>query len=151
VSEHRVSVAWDRNTEDFQYETYSRDHTWTFESGIEMAASAAPLFRGNADHIDPEESFVASLASCHMLTFLAIAARKKWTVDRYVDTAIGTLDKNEDGRLAMTRVVLRPRIAFSGAVIPSPEDIDRTHQSAHRNCFIANSVKTEVVVDWQQD
>jgi len=150
VSEHRVAIAWRRTSGDFEYETYSRDHTWTFENGVEVEASAAPLFRGDAARIDPEEAFVASLSSCHMLTLLAIAARKGWTVDEYRDAAIGKLEKNEEGRLAMTHVTLRPHIEFSGDSIPSEEEIDRLHESAHRGCFIANSVRTHVEVAWRE-
>lgn len=147
MSEHRVAVEWKRETTDFEYETYSRNHTWEFEGGTRVQASAAPEFRGDAQRVDPEESFVASLSSCHMLTFLAIAARKRWTVDRYTDHARGTLEKDESGRLSMTRVHLAPRIIFSGDRVPTAEDIERVHDSAHRACFIANSVRTKIDID----
>jgi organic hydroperoxide reductase OsmC/OhrA len=96
--------------------------------------------------VNPEEAFVTSVSSCHMLTFLAICAKKKLVVDRYEDAATGILEKNGEGRLAMTRIVLRPRITFAGED-PSSEVIERLHESSHRNCFIANSVRTEVTVE----
>jgi len=147
MSLHRVDLKGSRQTADFEYETYSRDHTWAFENGVVVDASAAPQFRGNADRVDPEECFVASISSCHMLTFLAIAARKRWTVDRYEDHAVGVLEKNSEGRLAMTTVTLKPRIEFSGDRRPTAEEIASAHEGAHHACFIANSVKTEVRVE----
>ena len=110
-----------------------------------MPGSAAPAFKGSAERVDPEEAFVAALSSCHMLTFLAIAAKKRLVVDDYVDSAVGYLEKNEDGKLAMTRVVLRPAIQFADP--PSAETIEKMHHKAHENCFIALSVKTEVTVE----
>jgi len=147
MSEHRVTVSWDRGDTDFTYETYGRDHTWTFEGGSTIAASAAPSYQGNADLVDPEEAFVASLSSCHMLTLLALAAKKQLTVERYTDRAIGFLEKNDEGMLAITRVVLRPEIQFGGERQPSPAELAAIHEKAHRHCFIANSVKTEVTIE----
>ena len=147
MSLHHVGLKWARRTEDFVYETYSRDHTWTFDNGVVVEASAAPGFSGNEARIDPEESFVASLSSCHMLTFLAIAARKRWTVDRYEDDAVGVLEKNAEGRLAVTTVTLKPRIEFSGEKHPTPEEVATVHEKAHKACFVANSVKTEVKIE----
>jgi len=146
VSEHRASIFWNRGGVDFDYESYSRDHTWRFEGGIEVAASAAPDFLGTPERVDPEESFVASLASCDMLTFLAVAARKRLVVDRYEDAATGFLEKNADGKLAITRVLLEPRVSFGGTKIPSASEITRLHETAHEHCFIANSVRTQIVV-----
>lgn len=145
MSEHKATITWARGPSPFAYESYPRDHTWTFEGGIQVAASAAPAFLGNAALVDPEEGFVASVASCHMLTFLALAARKRLVVDGYDDDACGFLEKNAEGKLAITRVVLRPRIRFGGSQ-PSAADVARLHELAHENCFIANSVRTEIVV-----
>jgi len=145
VSEHRVQLSWERGGVDFRYETYPRDHRWRFAGGVEVPASAAPDFRGDAKRVDPEAAFVAALSSCHMLTFLAIASRKRLVVDSYENDAIGYLEKNEAGKLAMTRVVLRPRVAFAGAA-PSAETVADLHERAHRECFIANSVRTDVSV-----
>jgi len=146
MSEHRVRVAWERGGIDFGYESYPRDHEWSFEGGVRVPASAAPAFRGNASRVDPEAAFAAALSSCHMLTFLALASRKRLVVDRYEDDAVGFLEKNEAGKLAMTRVVLRPRIAFAGTA-PSPEVLADLHERAHRECFIANSVLTRVEIE----
>jgi organic hydroperoxide reductase OsmC/OhrA len=147
MSEHRATVAWERGGRDFAYETYSRDHTWAFEGGANVSASAAPGYRGNPDLVDPEEALVASLSSCHMLTFLALAAKKRFVVDRYTDNVTGYLEKNEDGRLAVTRVELRPEIVFAGEKQPSPQELSEIHERAHDLCFVANSVKTAVSVE----
>jgi organic hydroperoxide reductase OsmC/OhrA len=146
VSEHHATVSWQRTTEDFSYESYDRDHSWSFEGGVEVAASAAPDFLGSAERVDPEQAFVASLSSCHMLTFLAIASRRRLVVERYVDRAVGTMEKNADGKLAITRVALRPDIEFSGEG-PSAERLAKMHELSHRECFIANSVSSEIVVE----
>ena len=147
MSEYRCRIVWSRNGHDFGYETYSRDHAWHFESGVEMPASAAPSFFGNVDRVDPEEGLVAALSSCHMLTFLAIAARKRLVVESYEDHAAGVMEKNEDGKLAITRVALRPRIEWGGDQTPDAEAVDKMHHQAHEHCFIANSVRTKVVVE----
>jgi organic hydroperoxide reductase OsmC/OhrA len=149
MSEHQATIDWRRETPDFTPETYNRDHDWTFDAGVTVRASANPSYRGSAGCIDPEEAFVASLASCHMLTFLALAARRRYVVDRYVDQAVGVLGKDAAGAMAMTRVVLRPEVHFSGTTTPCPEELQQIHQQAHHACFIANSVKTEVVVEPQ--
>ena len=146
MSEHRAELSWRRGDVQFTYETYSRDHTWVFDNGAEVAASAAPGYRGSPGRIDPEEAFVASIASCHMLTFLAIAARKRFSVRSYRDAAVGHLEKNEAGRLAVTRVELRPRIEFDGDP-PDAATLAEMHESSHEHCFIASSVRTSITVD----
>ena len=146
MSEHKATISWSRGEREFSYDAYSRDHTWRFDSGVEVGGSAAPAYLGNPKLVDPEEAFVASAASCHMLTFLAIAARKRWIVDRYEDAATGYMEKNAEGRLAITRVVLRPNIRFGGPRAPSAQEIEQVHHQAHENCFIANSVRSEIVV-----
>lgn len=146
MSQHTAAIRWYRNTRSFAYEDYDRRHTWNFDSGTEVAASAAPDFLGNPECVDPEEALVASLSSCHMLTFLAIASKKKLVVDRYEDSASGVLEKNAEGVLAITRVTLRPRIVFSGERQPSSEEISKIHKKSHEACFIANSVKTEITI-----
>jgi organic hydroperoxide reductase OsmC/OhrA len=147
MSEHYATIDWMRETPDFAYETYNRDHDWTFDAGVTVRASANPAYLGSASGVDPEEAFVASLSSCHMLTFLAIAARKRYVLDEYHDEAVGVLEKDAAGRLAITKVTLRPQVTFSGEKTPSPEEIRQLHDQAHHACFIANSVKTEVVVE----
>jgi organic hydroperoxide reductase OsmC/OhrA len=148
MSEYRAAIRWTRESSDFSYDSYDRNHGWKFGSGVEVAASAAPEFRGDPERVNPEEAFVAAIAGCHMLTFLAIAARKRLVVDSYTDKATGYMEKNAAGKLAITRVVLRPQIEFSGAS-PSGEELDRIHEQAHDHCFIANSVLTSVRVEME--
>jgi organic hydroperoxide reductase OsmC/OhrA len=147
MSEHHARIEWKRETPDFAYETYNRDHDWTFDAGVTVRASAAPAYKGNESCVDPEEAFVASLSGCHMLTFLAIAAKKKYVVDAYHDQAVGILAKDAAGNLAITKVKLHPEVHFGGEKNPTPEELTRLHDQAHHACFIANSVKTEVVVE----
>ena len=149
MSEHTATIEWRRETPDFAYETYNRDHDWSFDAGITVRASAAPAYLGSESRVDPEEAFVASLSSCHMLTFLALAAKKRYVVDSYSDLAVGVLGKDSAGNLAMTRVTLRPRVVFSGDKVPGPEELRQLHDRAHHACFIANSVKTEIAVEPQ--
>jgi organic hydroperoxide reductase OsmC/OhrA len=134
-----------RNGEEFTPKTYSRDHVWKFEGGSEVPASAAPEYFGNPELVDPERAFVASVSSCHMLTFLALAARDGFVVDHYEIDAVGFLERNGERKMAMTRVVLRPTIRWGGEA-PSPEQLDSLHQKAHKHCFIANSVTTVIEV-----
>lgn len=146
MSEHRAVIDWRRVTDGFAYDDYNREHTWTFDGGIAVAASAAPKFLGKPENVDPEEAFVAAVSSCHLLTFLAITARKRYTVDSYKDTAVGFMTPNEHGKPWVSRVELRPEITFSGDRQPTPEIIEKIHDLSHHECFIANSVRTEIVV-----
>jgi organic hydroperoxide reductase OsmC/OhrA len=147
MSEHVVDVSWTRGEHEFTYENYSRDHEWRFDGGVTVPGSANPAYLGtDSGTVDPEEAFVAALSSCHMLTFLAIAAKKRLVVDSYVDHAVGVMAKNEAGRMAVTRVTLHPEIVFAGEA-PDEAALDRLHHRSHRECFIANSVTTEVVVE----
>src|SRR5438093_6653166 len=143
MSEHRATVEWQRSGE-FRYETYSRAHTLRFD-GISVPGNAAPAnipsTVSKQSGVDPEQAFIAALSSCHMLWFLHLACQKKWVVDRYVDEAVGVLDKTW-----ISRVTLRPVVSFAGAA-PSREAHAALHQRAHEKCFIANSVKTEVRVE----
>jgi organic hydroperoxide reductase OsmC/OhrA len=147
MSEHTVTVEWTRATESFAYQAYNREHTWRFDAGVEVVASAAPDYLGNESCVDPEEAFVASLSSCHMLSFLAVASRRRFVVDGYRDQAVGVLSKDSAGHLAITRVTLRPEITFGGETRPTAEEVRRLHDQAHHACFIASSVKTEVVIE----
>ena len=144
-----MTLTWKRGDTPFEYQKYPRDHTWKFDGGHEMTASAALAYLGNPRHVDPEEAYVASLSSCHMLTFLSIACKQKFVMDEYVDEAVGVMEKNAEGKLAITRVTLKPRIKFSGEKQPTKEEIDKMHHAAHENCFIASSVKTEIKVEPQ--
>ena len=147
MSEHRATIIWKRQTEKFTYDSYNRDHLWSFDGGQQIQASAAPAYVGNAALVDPEEAFVAALSSCHMLTFLALACKKKFVVESYEDEAVGYLDKDAAGKPAVVRVVLHPLVAFSADKTPSPQEIEQLHHGAHEYCFIANSVKSEVTVE----
>ena len=149
MSEHRITLNWKRTSPDFEYKTYNRDHSVEFKNGQSVGMSAAPKYLGSPAKIDPEEMLVASLSSCHMLTFLAIAAKKKLLVDAYEDDAIGVLAKNAEGKLAITQVTLRPRITFSGTQ-PDEATLEEMHHESHEQCFIASSVKCEMSVEPQE-
>lgn len=147
MSEHHANVTWVRGSTEFTYETYPRAHMWSFPSGIQVEASSAPEYLGTADRVNPEEAFIAALSSCHMLTFLALAARKRLVVERYEDAAVGVLEKDAEGKLAVTRVTLRPKVVFAENTAPASEDLQRLHEKAHEHCFIANSVRTAVNIE----
>ena len=150
MSTHHASVSWTRTSPDFTYDSYNRAHEVRFKSGaIVLPASSAPAFKGDADRVDPEEAFGGSLSSCHMLTFLAICARKRLVLDSYVDDAEGTLEKGESGKLWMAHVTLRPRVRFAPGTSVDRATLDQIHHLAHADCFIANSVKTEISVEPQ--
>ena len=146
--QYTSKILWERNDAVFSDNRYSRKHVWQFDGGVEVPASSSPqvvrLPMSEAAAVDPEEAFVASLSSCHMLWFLDIAARAGFIIDLYVDNAMGTLAKNIDGKFAMTVVTLKPHVIFSGEKRPSHDDIQRMHHKAHEECFIATSVKSEV-------
>ena len=146
MSEHKATIRWSRDGRDFAYKTYSRDHVW-IANGNEIPASATATYLGNPDRVDPEAALVAALSSCHMLTFLALAANKGFVVESYEDAAVGHVEKNAQGKLAVTRVELRPKIVFGGARQPAATDLDWLHDKAHKECFIANSVTTEIRVE----
>jgi len=148
MSDYTAQLLWQRDGQDFTGNRYSRRHRLRFDGGAEVLASSSPQVvpepMSDPAGVDPEEAFVASLASCHMLWFLALAARRGFCVDRYSDDAIGTMARNAAGKMAMTRVTLRPAALFSGARLPTREDIADLHHQAHEECFIANSVTTDV-------
>ena len=146
MSEHKATIRWSRGDKDFTYKTYNRDHAWKFPNGVEVPASATPAYLGNPQRVDPEAALVAALSSCHMLTFLAVACNRGFVVESYEDEAIGHLEKNAAGKMAITRVDLHPKIAFGGAKTPTAADLEWLHDKAHKECFIANSVTTEVHV-----
>ena len=145
---YTAEVVWERGDQDFLDNRYSRRHVLRFDGGAEVAGSSSPgvvrVPMSDASAVDPEEMFVASLSSCHMLWFLSIAAGRGFRVDSYRDAAAGVMEKNAAGKMAMTVVTLRPEVAFSGDRIPSREEIERMHHDAHDECFIATSVRTDV-------
>ena len=144
-----ATVAWQRDGQDFAGQRYSRGHEWQFDGGLTVPASSSPLSvplpMSVAENIDPEEALVAATSSCHMLFFLSLAAQRGYVIDDYRDDAVGDLGKNAAGRLAMTRIVLRPRIAFAGTP-PTPDALAALHHDAHERCYIANSLTADVVV-----
>jgi organic hydroperoxide reductase OsmC/OhrA len=148
LSEYKTVVEWNRDGAIFTDNRYSRGHRWLFDGGIEVPASSSPhvvrLPLSVESAVDPEEAFVASLSSCHMLVFLSIAARKGFVVDSYRDEAVGILEKDSSGKLAMTRVTLHPQVEFSGDKRPTENELATIHHDSHEDCFIASSVKTDV-------
>ena len=148
MSDYTAVVTWSRNGARFTDNRYSRGHRWVFDGGVEVPASASPhsvpLPLSVAAAVDPEEAFVAALSSCHMLWFLSLAAKQGFVVEGYRDEASGVMAKDAEGRLAMTRVTLRPRITFASDRRPTPAEHEAIHHEAHDLCYIANSVKTEV-------
>lgn len=151
MSTYTATIAWRRGDQPFTDGKYSRGHTWRFDGGVEVMGSSAPgVVRpplSVEEAVDPEEAFVASLSSCHMLFFLDFARRAGFRIDSYEDPAEGVLGKDAEGRMAMTVVTLRPRIVFSGEKQPTKQDLDALHHKSHDACFIANSVRTEVRVE----
>ncbi|MCL6462871.1 MAG: OsmC family protein [Flavobacterium micromati] len=147
MSEHKVAISWKNDSADFSYKNYDRTHSWKFGGGNVLTASAAPEYLGKKEFVNPEEAFAASLASCHMLTFLALASMKKYTILFYEDNAVAILEKNEKSRMAITKLYLRPKITFTGDNIPDETIINEIHHRAHMECFIANSVLTEIIIE----
>jgi organic hydroperoxide reductase OsmC/OhrA len=151
MSEHKAIIRWKSAATDFLKGKYSREHTWTFDGGVTINASPSPSVvpapYSNPAHVDPEEAFVASVSSCHMLTYLYVAYQQGFQVDSYEDEAIGVMTKNNKGVPWVSSITLHPRIRHSGAKLPTSEDEKRLHHMAHDQCFIANSIKTTVLVE----
>lgn len=149
MSEHRARIHWQRNDAVFTDQRYSRAHRWQFDGGAEIAAAASPAVVSprftDASAVDPEEAFVASISSCHMLWFLSLAAAAGCCVDSYEDAAVGHM-REIDGKLVIAEVVLRPRLQFSGAV-PDAARVHELHEAAHERCFIANSVRCAIRIE----
>lgn len=149
---YRAKIIWKRaEDERFVDNKYSRGHQWEFDGGVTVPASASPdivpLPYSVESNVDPEEAFVASISSCHMLVFLDIASQQQYVVDKYIDNPIGIMKKDAIGKLSITRVTLRAQVTFSGEKQPSVDEIEKLHHQSHELCFIANSVKTEVVTE----
>jgi len=151
MSEYFATIVWERNQQNFLDNKYSRNHRWDFEGGTSVPASASPSIvpepMSTPANVDPEEAFVASLSSCHMLFFLAFAAKQHYIVDNYTDKASGVLEKDAEGKLAMTKITLHPKVTFSAEAQPDHEQLEELHHRAHEHCFIANSVKAQVEVE----
>lgn len=152
MSKHTALVRWQRQeSEAFSDNQYCRAHTWEFDGGLCVPASPSPhivpLPLSVQENVDPEEAFIAALSSCHMLVFLSIAAKRRYVIDSYIDEAVGELTVGESGKEWVSKVVLRPKIAFVGEKQPTRKQLEKMHHMAHENCFIANSVKTDVVTE----
>lgn len=152
MSEHRATIEWAGGAApgDFVKLRFTREHRWTFDGGASVVASAAPSVVpapwSNPNGVDPEEAFVASIASCHMLTFLFVAAKAGFAVATYRDDAVGIMAKNAAGKAWVSKVTLSPRITYAGDKLPTAEELAVLHHAAHDGCFIANSVNTEIVI-----
>jgi len=148
MSRYTAEILWERGNQAFLDRQYSRKHVWRFDGGLEIPASSSPqvvpLPLSEERAVDPEEAFVAALSSCHLLWFLSIAAKRGFCVDQYRDPAVGLMARNSEGRVAVTVVTLYPQVLFSGAVQPTWEQVLEMHRKAHQECYIANSVKSEV-------
>ena len=148
---YQARVAWKRNGAKFTDLRYSRGHEWMFDGGVTLPASSSPSSvpapYSVVEAVDPEEALVAAASSCHMLTFLYLAAKRGFVVDSYEDDAFGVMEKNAQGKLAITRITLRPRIEFSAGKMPMASELEALHHSAHEECYIASSIKSEVVVE----
>ncbi|HSW17964.1 MAG TPA: OsmC family protein [Ramlibacter sp.] len=151
MAEYTARITWQRQGEAFVDKRYSRRHDWLFDGGARVPASSSPhVVReplSDASAVDPEEAFVAALSSCHLLWFLDYASRAGWLVDGYVDDAVGVMAPNAQGRMAMTRVILRPQVRFAGDKRPDSAEHERLHHAAHEACYIANSVRSEVLCE----
>ena len=148
---YRAHITWDRQGAMFAGGRYSRGHEWSFDGGVTVPASASPSHvpapYSVVEAVDPEEALVAAASSCHMLMFLFLAARRHLIVDSYVDDASGVMEENGDGRLSFSRITLRPQIRFAGEASPSAEEVAALHHAAHDGCYVANSLKCDVVVE----
>ena len=152
MSEYAVRVSWFRgDREKYIDNKYNRGHNWEFDGGLTVPASSSPhvvpLPYSVEANVDPEEAFVASLSSCHMLFFLSITAKRQFIVDEYIDNAVGVMEKDNHGKISITKVTLRPQVKFSGEKQPTFDQLEKMHHQSHQQCFIANSVKTEVITE----
>ena len=152
MSEYFAKINWVRTSnENYIDNQYSRGHEWIFDGGVTVQASSSPhvvpLPYSVEANVDPEEAFVASLSSCHMLFFLSIAAKRRYVIDSYIDNAVGILEKDDEGNISMTKVTLRPKVDFFGDRKPTIEQLEKMHHQSHEQCFIANSVKTKIVTE----
>jgi len=150
MSQHKATIRWNRPSDTFLKGKYSRDHEWVFDGGLKVPASASPAVvpvpLSNPANVDPEEAFVASVSSCHMLTFLFLACRQGFQVDSYMDDAVGVVGKTETGASWVSSITLHPQVVYGGDKLPTPADEERLHHLAHEQCFISNSIKTQVTV-----
>tara|TARA_R110001583_G_scaffold157548_1_gene309485 strand:- start:6230 stop:6718 length:489 start_codon:yes stop_codon:yes gene_type:complete len=156
MAEYTAKILWKRDVQErFIDNKYSRGHLWQFDGGETIKASSSshivPIPYSVEANVDPEEAFIASISSCQMLFFLSIVAKHSFTVDQYIDNAIGIMGKNSDGKVSMTKVTLRPYVTFSGEKQPTISQLEKLHHEAHERCFIANSIKTQVITEIVMD
>jgi organic hydroperoxide reductase OsmC/OhrA len=151
LHKYEAGISWKRDGAKFTDNRYSRGHEWSFDGGVKISASSSPsgvpVPYSVVEAVDPEEALVAAAASCHMLWFLSIAAKHGYVVESYVDNAVGVMEKISEGKLAITRITLRPQVEFSVERTPSAEELQSLHTLAHEECYIANSLKAEIVVE----
>jgi organic hydroperoxide reductase OsmC/OhrA len=151
MQKYEATVAWQRGDQKFNDNRYRRAHEWRFDGGACVSASSSPLSvpapMSDPAGVDPEEALVAAASSCHMLFFLHLAAKRGFVVDSYVDYAYGVMEKNSEGKAAITRIVLRPKIEFAGERRPQANELEALHHESHEQCYIANSLKSEVVIE----
>ena len=147
MTDFKVQLSWIRKTPDFDPKTYDRTHTVKLSGGFSYSASAAPDYHGRADLPNPEEGLLAALASCHMLTFLAIAANSKLEVNSYDDTCVAKLERNDKGKMCIKNVLLQPRVTFTDDTTPNLEKLKQLHEKAHANCIVANSITSKVSIE----
>lgn len=150
MTQFEATIAWERGQQAFLDNRYSRAHEWRFDGGLTVAGSSSPhsvpLPMSDPAAVDPEEALVAAVSSCHMLFFLSIAAQRGFIVDSYLDQAVGVLNRDAQGKMAMTLITLAPSIAFGGERKPDASDLAAIHHAAHDKCYIANSIKADVVI-----
>ncbi|MDG4595691.1 MAG: OsmC family protein [Candidatus Contendobacter sp.] len=147
MSSFSIGLIWQRSTPDFDVKTFSRDHVWRLAGGQTVQGSSAPDYSGNPEMSNPEEALLAALSSCHMLTFLSVAALRKLVVDRYEDEPTAELGKNEKGKLMVARMTLRPQVTFGGATAPDEDTVRQLHRKAKENCFVGNSLLSQVALE----
>ena len=144
MSEISIGLTWKLGDGKMTPENYSNVHEIVFTSKFKITADSAPDWRGNEINCNPEQTLAASLSSCHLMTFLALAAKMKWPVISYKDKAIATLGKNSKGQMSVTKLELNPKVEFSNKFIVDPNEMKKVQDRAHRYCFIANSLSDEV-------
>lgn len=147
MEEHRIALRWARDGAPFERGNYRTAHEVVFQGGQVLRASSAPSYGGDPALADPEQVLVAALSSCHMLTFLAVAANRRLVVDSYEDDATALLGKDAEGRMAVTHMTLRPRVRFGGETAPDRAELERLHARSHQACFVANSVRSAVAIE----
>ncbi|KTC76536.1 OsmC family protein [Legionella brunensis] len=147
MGNHLASIHWQRNGQDFNYETYDRTYTITFSGGKNIQASNPKEYFGKSELPNPEELLVSALSGCYMQTFLAVACKSGYLIDSYIDEAIGITNKNEQRKISVTEIKLHPKIKFGGAKLPDDNALNKMREKAHEHCFISNSINSHVNIE----